>query len=134
MTEAGLRRAIAIVALAGIGIAGYLTYVRFVGELPACTTGGCEKVQTSKYSEVLGVPVALLGLLAYLAIFASAFRAGPAAAAICAGLSLAGAVFAGYLLYLQLAVIDAVCIWCLGSDVVVAVLAVLSVLRLDRAS
>jgi uncharacterized membrane protein len=79
------------------------------------------------------MPVALLGLLAYLAILATAFRPGPAAAAICAGLALAGAVFAGYLLYLQLAVIDAVCIWCVGSDVVIAVLAVLSVLRLARA-
>ncbi len=41
-------------------------------------------------------------------------------------------MFAGYLLYLQIAVIDAICIWCVGSDVVIAILAVLSVLRLSR--
>lgn len=134
MSEARLRRAIAIVALVGVAIAGYLTYVRAVGEAPACSTGGCEKVQSSEYSEVLGVPVALLGLLAYLAILGAALRAGPAAAAAGAGLSLAGVLFAGYLLYVQLAVIDAVCIWCLGSDVVIATLAVLGVLRLERAS
>ncbi len=132
VTETRLRRAIAIVALVGVAIAGYLSYVRFIGELPACKTGGCEKVQSSKYSEVVGIPVAFLGLLNYLAILATSFRAGEAAAAICAGLSLAGAAFAGYLLYLQIAVIDAICIWCVASDVVIFTLAVLSILRLSR--
>ena len=132
MTETRLRRAIAVFALVGVGIAGYLSYVRWAGEAPACTTGGCEKVQSSKYSEVVGIPVAYLGLFAYLAILATAFRAGQAAATICAGLALAGAVFAAYLLYLQIAVIDAICIWCVGSDIVIACLAVLSVLRLSR--
>ncbi len=132
MTEVRLRRTIAAFALVGVGIAGYLTYVRWAGEAPACTSGGCEKVQSSKYSEVLGVPVALLGLLAYLAILATAFRAGQAAAAICAGLCLGGVVFAAYLLYLQLFVIDAICIWCVGSDIVIGCLAVLSILRLSR--
>jgi uncharacterized membrane protein len=134
MTETRLRRAIAVLALVGVGIAGYLTYTRAAGEAPVCTTGGCEKVQSSDYAEVVGIPVAVLGLLAYVAIFATAFRAGPAAAAICAGLCLAGAAFAGYLLVVQLAIIDAICVWCVGSDVVIGLLAVLSVARLARAN
>ena len=87
MTDVRLRRAIAVLALVGAGIAGYRTVVRALGEAPVCSTGGCEKVLD--YAEVVGIPVALLGLLAYLALFATALRAGPAFAAIGAWIALA---------------------------------------------
>lgn len=57
-------------ALAGTGIAGYLTYVHYTGTRIACPTGGCETVQSSSYALLGPLPVVLLGLLAYIAILA----------------------------------------------------------------
>ena len=49
----------------GLGVASYLTYVHYSGISPLCTRGGsCLKVQTSVYSKLAGVPVALMGLSA----------------------------------------------------------------------
>ena len=133
MTDRRVRGAIAVLALVGAGIAAYLVYVHARGIAPVCGTGGCEKVQTSSYSELAGIPVATLGLLAYLTIFASALVRGPAAAAVGLAVSLAGAAFALYLLVVQIAVIEAICIWCVGSDVVMGLLAVLAVARIRTA-
>ena len=74
MSERGIRLAVAVVAAVGVGIAAYLTYVRYAGGTLACTTGGCEKVQTSSYAEVAGVPVALVGLIGYLLILGVGVR------------------------------------------------------------
>jgi len=81
-------------------------------------------VERSSYSKLLGVPVAMIGLFGYLAVGATALRRGPAAAALGAALAGAAGLFAGYLLVLQLAVIEAVCVWCVTSDAIAALLAV----------
>lgn len=130
MTETRLRTAIALLALVGTGIAAYLAYIRYTGGTYACTTGGCELVQSSRYSEVAGVPVAVIGLVGYLVILAAAFVRGEPGAAVGAALTVIGFVFAAYLIYVQWALIDAFCMWCLTSDVVMFVLLVLSGLRL----
>ena len=127
-----LRAAIAAAATVGIGIAAYLTAVHYAHTAPICTNGGCEKVQHSSYATLAGVPVALLGLFAYLGILASAaLRRVEAALAGCV-IALSGAAFGGYLLWAQIARIDAICIWCVGSDVVTACLVVLCSVRLLR--
>jgi uncharacterized membrane protein len=125
-----LRVAIAGCASAGIAIAAYLTVVHYTHTSPVCTTGGCEKVQHSSYAELAGVPVALLGLFAYLAIVATTVWRGVGAALAGAGLGLVGAAFSGYLLWAQLARIHAICQWCVGNDVVIALVAGLCVARL----
>jgi uncharacterized membrane protein len=127
-----LRRATAALALAGAAIAGYLTYVHYAHVQPLCTTGGCEKVQTSKYAELGGVPVALLGLAAYATLFALALVRGAAVAFASTLVALVGVGFSAYLLWAQLGPIDAICQWCLAQDVVIAALAALSVARLLR--
>jgi uncharacterized membrane protein len=66
MTERALRRLIAVVATAVIGLAVYLVYMRETGGALVCTTGACETVQSSRYAEIFGVPVAALGLVTYL--------------------------------------------------------------------
>jgi uncharacterized membrane protein len=134
VSDVALRRAIAALALLGLAVASYLTVTRMIGEAPVCTTGGCAKVQSSDYAEVLGIPVAVLGLLAYAALLVTALRAGPAPAAIGAGIAVAGVAFAGYLLWVQAAVLEAFCLWCLVSDAVIAVIAPLAVWRLVRES
>jgi uncharacterized membrane protein len=132
MTDGRLRAAIALVALAGAAVAAYLVYARYTHTQIACTTGGCDTVQHSRYARLAGVPVAVLGLAAYLAIFATALSARVEAAAIAAAIALGGLAFAIYLIVIQVAVIDAICQWCLASDAILAVLAVLTVERLRR--
>jgi uncharacterized membrane protein len=124
--------AIAALAVVGIGIAGYLTYVHYEGIEPSCTTGGCAKVQASEYSELAGVPVATIGLIGYLTVLASLLVPGELGRAATALVALIGAGYSGYLTYLELAVIDAICQWCVASAVVMSAIAVLAVVRLLR--
>jgi uncharacterized membrane protein len=105
MRKRRLRVVVGVLAAAGIAVAAYLTYARYTETAIACATGGCETVQSSRYAEVAGLPVALLGLGAYLAILASAFSASELACAGAAAVALGGAAFSAYLLYIQFAVI-----------------------------
>jgi uncharacterized membrane protein len=131
VTDRALRLALGVVALAGIGVAGYLTYVHYDEGALICTTGGCEQVQQSDYAELAGIPVALLGLLAWVAVLVLVAWDSPLARALTAGVALVAAAFAVYLVVLQLFVIDAICVWCMVNDVVlIPLLAVLSLLRL----
>jgi len=132
VSESRLRLAIAALALAGAAVAAYLTYARYSGTQIVCATGGCETVQRSRYTELAGIPVAVLGIVLYLSLVATAAARGPIAAAGGALLALGGALFGGYLLIVQMVVIDAVCQWCVASDLLVAAVAVLAVLRLQR--
>jgi uncharacterized membrane protein len=134
MSERTLRAAIAGLALAGAAVAAYLVYARYTGTQLACTTGGCETVQHSKYAKAAGIPVAVLGLAAYLAVFLTALSARLEAAALGAAIVLGGLAFGIYLIVIQVAVIDAICQWCLISDGILAVLAVASAERLRQAA
>jgi uncharacterized membrane protein len=134
VTQRGLRAAIAVLALAGIAVTSYLVYARYTGTRLACTTGGCETVQHSKYAKLLGVPVAVLGLVAYVVVFLTALSARVEAAASGAAIVLAGLAFAVYLIVIQVAVIDAICQWCLASDGILFLLALVCAERLRRAT
>jgi uncharacterized membrane protein len=131
VSDRSLRAAAGLVAVAGLAVAGYLTWAHFDDAALVCVAGGgCETVQESEYAEVAGVPVALLGLGAYAAILGLVAWDSPTARLGAAMLALVGLVFSLYLLALQLFVIDAICIWCLANDVVIApLLAVLTTLR-----
>lgn len=83
--------------------------------------GNCELVQTSKYSVIAGVPVALMGLLYFVAVaaLAGARLAGPRrvaewAAPAAFSLSLGGTAFVIYLTGVELFVLHAICIWCVS--------------------
>jgi uncharacterized membrane protein len=132
LSDRALRVAAGCVALAGMAIAGYLTWVHYDEAALVCVAGGgCETVQQSSYAELAGVPVALLGLLGYAAIFALVLWDTPNARLGAAALAVVGLAFSVYLIVLQLFVIDAVCVWCLANDVLIApALAVLTALRL----
>ena len=132
MTDRTLRLCVGALASAGIAVTVYLTYVRYSGTTIACTTGGCETVQESSYAKLAGVPVAILGLLGYAAILTTACFATDLARALGAALALGALAFSVYLLYVQLALIDAVCDWCLTSDVIVTAIVPFALLRLRR--
>jgi uncharacterized membrane protein len=127
-SDRGLRVAAFAVALAGLGIATYLTIVHYGGGTPVCAIShGCETVQQSAYAKLAGVPVALLGAAGYAAILAClAFDAHTTAAF----LALAGAGFSGWLTYVELAELQAICSWCVASAVCMALLAGLCVARM----
>ena len=128
-----LRVAAIAISVLGVAIAGYLTYVHYAGISPVCEIAhGCEKVQTSEWSKVAGVPVALLGLLGYVAILAALLAPGEAAMTAAAGIAVIGAGFSAYLTYREVFTIEAICIWCEASAVLMVVLAVLTVARLAR--
>jgi uncharacterized membrane protein len=132
MSDRSLRAALVALALAGTGVSGYVLYSRWTDSGLFCSTGGCETVQSSEYAEFLGLPVAALGLGGYLVIGALALAAGPLARLAVAGLALAATAFSAYLLVVQLTVIHAVCDWCLASDVISSLVAVVALVRLLR--
>jgi uncharacterized membrane protein len=124
-----LRAAIAGAAVVGGAIATYLTVVHYAHISPVCTTGGCEQVQQSSYAKAGGIPVAVLGLVAYAGVLLTTAIRGVPAALAGAVIALAGLAFSGYLLWAQIARIHAICQWCIGNDVVIAVVAALCVVR-----
>jgi uncharacterized membrane protein len=132
VSDRTLRIAAGLVALAGVAVAGYLTWVHFDDAALVCVAGGgCETVQQSEYAEIAGIPVALLGLGSYTLILGLVVWDSPTARLGAAVLALVGLLFGVYLVTLQLFVIDAICIWCMANDVVIApLLAVLTALRL----
>jgi len=125
-----LRAVTAAACLVGAGIAAYLTYVHYAGIAPVCTSGGCEQVQTSRYAELGGVPVALLGLVAYAVLLVLAAVRGAEAATAGVFVAVVGVGFSGYLLWAQLVPIGAICQWCLGNDLTITVVAALYVVRM----
>lgn len=128
-----LHRALLILTLVGIGIAGYLTYIHYQGLDPVCAVGhGCEKVQSSRYAKVSGVPVPLIGLIGYVAILGSLLVRGELARLATAAMAYGGFVFSCYLTYLELFEIEAICQWCVGSAVVMTLIAVLATIRVLR--
>ena len=76
VSERSNRIASAALALVGVGITAYLLSVRVSGATLSCTTGGCETVQNSPYSEIFGLPVAALGLIGYVVLLGAALARG----------------------------------------------------------
>jgi len=134
VSEAPLRAAAVVVALSGAAVATYLLYARTAGAGLVCSTGGCETVQSSRYAEVLGLPVAGLGLIAFLTLALAAAAPGELARTTQAVVALAAAGFSAYLLYVQIELIGEICDWCVVNDVVVSAAAVLALLRLNAAA
>jgi uncharacterized membrane protein len=121
---------VAALALAGIFISLYLTLYKIgvIGEL-SCSIGSCETVNTSKWSRFLGLPVAAWGLLFYLDVFGVAlvgtmrrFELEPVISLVLVGEAAVGVLFSGWLTYLELGVIHAICIWCVTSAVIVTLI------------
>ena len=128
---------ISLLALAGIGVSVYLTLYKtgYLGAL-ACKQGSCEAVQLSRWADFIGLPVAAWGLLFYLALFAVAFagtlgrfESNALVSKLLLVLTAWGVLFSGWLTYLELFVIHAICVWCVGSAVIVTLAFIVSVLE-----
>jgi uncharacterized membrane protein len=123
-----------VLATVGLGVASYLTYVHYSGAPPVCTAGGsCLKVQTSIYSKLAGVPVALMGLIGYVAILASLLAPENETSRFATlAFTSAGFGFSAYLTYRELFSIHAICEWCASSAVIMTILMLLAVWRFLR--
>jgi uncharacterized membrane protein len=124
VTDRALLRTGLVLAILGVGIAGYLTYVHYAGVEPVCNIAhGCHKVQTSQYAKLAGIPVALLGLIGYVVVLGALLARGELARMIAALTALVGFGFSMYLTYRELFTIDAICQWCVASAILMTGLA-----------
>ncbi len=112
-----LRVALGGLAVAGLLVSAYLTWVHLAGAEPVCAFGGggCRAVQASPYAAVLGVPVPMLGLAGYACLLLAATLRGEAGAYLGLLVAPVGALFSAYLTYLEVFVIGAICQWCVAS-------------------
>ena len=134
------RQAIVLLALVGLLVATYLWLYKIgvLGELK-CGTGSCEYVQTSPYAEVLGVPVAFIGVVGYVVLFLVGlvglqpkFQEDRRVTTLLAVLATAGFGFTLYLTAVELFVLHAICRWCVGSAVIMTALWLLALAGVVR--
>jgi uncharacterized membrane protein len=120
-------------AVAGLGVAAYLTVVHYSGGAPVCAIShGCETVQHSRYAKLAGVPVAVIGLAGYVAVLALVALDLASTRLAVAGATMVGFGFSAYLTYLELFQIHAICQWCVASAAIMTALLVLAVARAAR--
>jgi uncharacterized membrane protein len=131
MNAVVLRRIMIGLTLLGVALAAYLTYIHYAHINPACTAGqACIKVQTSQWSRLDGVPVALIGLIGYIGILITLLLPDREETRLATlGLTLIGFLFSGYLTYRELFSIHAVCEECATSAVFLTLLFIGSVIR-----
>ncbi len=135
MSARTLRRTLIALTVLGLAVAAYLTYIHYAGIKPLCGRGGggCEIVQTSSYSKLAGVPVALIGLLGYIAILGSLLVAQNENSRLATvAFAVVGFGFSAYLTYRELYSIHHICEYCVSSAVIVTIIMCLSIWRFLR--
>ncbi len=123
---------ILVLSLVGFADATYLTVKHYQGIIPPCAISGCEQVLSSSYSEILGIPVALLGLIFYLFLLISIFAYYDSKSSfvkdicikIVSILALLGLLGALGFIFIMLFVLHAICIYCMVSDVITIFIAI----------
>ncbi|MGQ9548714.1 MAG: vitamin K epoxide reductase family protein [Roseiflexus sp.] len=121
-------RSIPLLAVGGMAVAGYLTFVETTGAQAICgPVGNCQAVQQSEFARIFGiVPVGAAGIVGYGAILtvwiAARGKAGAHIAPVLPILALTGVLFSIYLTFLEPFVIGATCLWCLTSAILMTIL------------
>lgn len=135
----GIRRwlvALLLLSLIGAGDSGYLLWKHWTGGSSFCQAGGCDIVTQGPYAEIGGIPLAGLGLVGYLALLALTLMAstlgGRSLIWGIVGISGIGVVVSAFLVYLQVAVIRAICSWCVVSVFTMTSIFIMSVLLVRR--
>lgn len=126
-------------AILGLVVASYLIWIKVNPSALYCAgVGDCEAVNSSRYSVVWGIPIAIFGALAYAAILGTLllekrvafFTAwGPL---IEFGLAFAGTLYSAYLTYIEVAVIHKICPYCVTSAIAISLICIFTALRLPR--
>jgi uncharacterized membrane protein len=131
-SEGTLRRVATFVAAFGIGVATYIAIADSGGGSPVCIAGGggCETVANSTYSHLLGVNIAVFGIVGYALLLAASLLRGDAARMVGFGVALVGFGYSVYLTYLELFKIEAICQWCVASATLMTILFGLNAIRM----
>ena len=127
-----MQRVATFVATLGIAVATYITIADSGGGAPVCLAGGggCETVANSAYSHLLGVNIAVFGILGYILLLGMAVTRGDLARFGGFVVSLGGFGYSVYLTYLELFKIEAICQWCAASAILMTALFVVNAIRL----
>ncbi len=138
-TDTILSWSIGILAILGAIDSTYLLIYKLTGNNRMCLgNGGCHNVNFSPYSEIYGIPISAIGLVAYLVMVAIilleprlkvARENGPLALF---GMGIIGVAFSAYLTYLEVYVIHAVCPFCVSSAIIITLIFVLAIIRLVK--
>ena len=128
------QRWITILSLLGIGVSGYLTYIHYSGAPIFCGgSSSCELVNSSRFAFIGPIPVAALGLGAYIAILVLSLiktdetRLWPSQ--LIFGFSLIGVLFQLNLTRVELFVLYAICYWCVASQIIILLIFILALPR-----
>lgn len=127
-----LPRLLLALGLAGLAVSGYLVATHYGDQPIECGgVGDCNYVNSSEYASIGGIPVSLLGVAMYVGLIAAAafWSLKPAddkRVIAYWGLALAGAGYAAYLTYVELAILHAICVYCVVSACILTVSLVLS--------
>jgi uncharacterized membrane protein len=123
--------------IVGLAVSIYMTIYKISGNDGMCLgSGDCSTVNASRFSEVNGIPVAVFGIAGYAAIlFVHAFENRNAffrknGTLLIFGMSLTGFLFTLWLVYVELAVIHAICPFCVTSQVAMTIIFIIAVVRL----
>ena len=126
-------------AILGLLVSIYMTVYKVTSNDNMCLgSGDCSTVNASRYSEVNGIPVALIGVLGYTAIIGlhwierknDFFEQN--GSMILFGISLFGFFFTLWLVYVEVAVLKALCPFCVTSQITMTIIFVLSIIRVVR--
>jgi uncharacterized membrane protein len=133
-SERTLRLVAGILAIAGIGVATYITIADAGGGAPQCLAGGhgCATVASSHYSHIAGINVSVFGIVGYVLLLGAAFTPGDLGRFGGFMGALIGFGFSVYLTYLELFVINAICQWCVASAVLMTLLMLVNAARAFR--
>ena len=118
----------------------YLTWMKITNNPRMCIQGlgDCFSVNTSKYSEIAGIPVAVLGAVAYLCLFLLLLSERKTdfletnSVLFIFGITLSGTLFSAYLTYIELFVLRQICPFCAVSAITMLILLVISIIRLIK--
>jgi uncharacterized membrane protein len=131
-----------VLVVIGIAISGYLTYTKLTDTSVICVEGqaiNCDAVQSSIYSKFLGIDIAYLGFATYLFLGAILLLENRIpllrdyGVTIVFGITLFAFVFSVWLVYVQAVLLQALCPWCLGHEITMTILFIVSGLRLRQA-
>lgn len=132
-----LRIASFIIASIGLLDALYLSAVKLAHTQVYCAgSGNCETVQSSTYSQFAGIPIAFLGAGSYIVILIFLFLEGRGgfweenSPMLIFGITLAGSIYSAYLTYIEIAVLHAICPYCVVSAIAQVLLLIISIVRL----
>jgi uncharacterized membrane protein len=134
-----LYRASVALVVVGLAVSIYMTIYKVLNADAMCLgSGDCSTVNASRYSEVNGIPVALIGILGYLAILATHYFENrnrffkQNSTLMIFGMALTGFVFTVWLIYVEVAILKALCPFCVTSQTAMTLIFMIAVMRLIR--